>query len=298
MPGSCPFCKHTDATRSFLPDTFFNGKTFQYLLCKSCALIYVSPFPAPEDYAAMYPPSYQNGINQAIIDDRKKLPGLRFPYAKHFELIKSHGPGNKLADYGCGQANFILNALAKGYLCTGVEYNPKHIAVLKKEIPAGTFYQIDNFLESGEERYDVIRLSNVLEHLDNPNRIIEILLTKLSPSGILLVEGPIETNFSLALLLRKTYFRLSGLLRKKRSSHPPTHIFFANSKNQREFFRNHSLEELHFEIKEYEWPFPESLAECKGPGGFLKYAAAKFSLLASRLNKGWGNTFIYVGRKK
>lgn len=289
---ACPFCSHTSFAASYLPDTRFNHKTFRYVRCTHCALIYLDPFPAPDDYVAMYPPTYQNGINPLLVNDQVKLPGLRFPYGKHFELIGKFAPGKSVIDYGCGQANFVINALAKGYHCDGTEYNPAHIAVLRQNIRDASFYQIDEFLQD-TRRYDVIRLSNVLEHLDRPGEIVDKLKNKLNPSGVLLIEGPIETNFSPAWLVRKCYFTLS---RNKTASHPPTHIFFANAKNQRDFFKRHGLQELYFEVSENEWPFPEHLREAKGAGGLFKFVVARISKAMHKLNRNWGNTFIYVGR--
>ena len=289
---ACPFCAQTAISPSFLPDTRFNGKTFHYVRCTHCELIYLDPFPGPEDYAAMYPPTYQNGINPLVVADNVKLPGLRFAYGKHFELIDRYAPGKRILDYGCGQGNFVINALAKGYACHGTEYNPAHIDVLRREIKNASFFQIDEFLSKGES-YDVIRLSNVLEHLDKPGAIIEQLKKKLNPGGILLVEGPIETNFSPAFLLRKLYFKLAW---GKTASHPPTHIFFSNAKNQRDFFAHHGLQELHFEVAENEWPFPESWRDAKGVGGIFKLFAARLSKASHKICRNWGNTFVYAGQ--
>lgn len=297
MSHLCPFCSSSESKPSYLPDTFFNNKNFTYIQCKNCNLIYLNPFPTLEDYIVMYPPTYQSGINTEIIEN-EKLAGLRFPYSKHFELIDKFSPGKKILDYGCGSANFVLNALKKGYECDGVEYNPAHVNILKKEIPAGNFYLIDGFLKSTTLKYDVIRLSNVLEHLENPNEIIQILISKLNPKGILLVEGPIETNFNLAFLFRRTYFQLYKFINKNRkASHPPTHIFFSNAVNQQEFFKQNNLHKLHFEVTECEWPFPENFNEVKSVGAFFKWIIAKKSKLLSRFNKNWGNTFIYIGKK-
>ncbi len=124
----------------------------------------------------------------------------------------------------------------------------------------------------------MIRLSNVLEHLDRPHEIIKDLCAKLNTGGVLLVEGPIETNANFALFIRKIYFRVSKLLRKgRKASHPPTHIFFSNSKNQRKFFEDNQLKEMYYEVIECEWPFPESLKEVGGFGSAFKWVVAKIS---------------------
>ncbi|MGZ3863961.1 MAG: class I SAM-dependent methyltransferase [Bacteroidia bacterium] len=300
MNPVCPFCFSKNHTYSYLPDTFFNNKKFTYLKCKDCRLHFVFPFPNAEDFEVIYPASYQSGVNSEICNDPyTKISGIRFSYGEQFDLIKKFAPGKQILDYGCGAANFLINARHSGFQCDGAEYNPEHIAVLRKEIPESTFYTIEDVLSGNTKRYDVIRLSNVLEHLTNPREITEKLISKLNPGGILLVEGPIETNHTFALRIRQIYFNISKLIRKNRLvSHPPTHIFFANSKNQRLFFKNYPLEELFFKLDESEWPFPESMAEARGPSGMLKFLIARFSMLIRPLSKNWGNTFIYIGRKK
>jgi 2-polyprenyl-3-methyl-5-hydroxy-6-metoxy-1,4-benzoquinol methylase len=296
----CLFCSSEEYGNSYLPDTFFNGRTFRYVKCKNCRLIYIDPLPSAADYAAMYPISYQSGINTWLLPvPFKKLPGLRFSYGKQFELIRKFSSGKKILDYGCGQANFLINAKHHGFECDGTEYNPIHIALLKKEIRNSQFYTINEFLSKSTSSYDVIRLSNVLEHLDNPNEIIEKLIEKLNSGGLLLVEGPIETNFSLALLFRQIYFLARKYIQPGRiANHPPTHLIFSNTKNQKIFLKKFNMQELHYEVGESEWPFPENLKEVISLSSLFKYCIARLSIFISIFSfSKWGNTFIYVGKK-
>ena len=258
-------------------------------------MIYLDPFPSKEDFDAMYPPSYQNGIDTTILTNENiKLKGLRYAYKKHFDLLQLFSPGKRILDYGCGNGNFVFNALNKGYDCIGAEYNPEHVQLLIKEGKGDAFYSIDQLMKNKELKFDTIRLSNVLEHLTDPRETITTLISKLNPNGILLIEGPIETNPSFAHLFRKIYFKLR---KNKTASHPPTHIFFSNKKNQRNFFKGFPLQEIQFKIAENEWPFPEHLKEIKNASDCFKYLIAKTSKLLAALSKNQGNTFIYAGKK-
>jgi 2-polyprenyl-3-methyl-5-hydroxy-6-metoxy-1,4-benzoquinol methylase len=297
---SCLFCRHTNYTLSYLPDTFFNGKRFRYIKCSNCNLIYLDPLPAQEDYSAMYPPEYQNGVDKTILKDKyQKLPGLRFSYGEQFDLIKKSCEGKTLLDYGCGNGNFIANAQEEGLVCSGAEFNSDQVKILSENFPGVNFYTISALLSNDLVKFDIIRLSNVLEHLDDPVSIIEKLSAKLNPGGLLLVEGPIETNFSVALLFRKSYFIFRKLANKGWTvSHPPTHLLFANRKNQRDFFtRIPKLQEVDFLIKEAGWPFPEKWSSASGAGGKIKFLIAKLSIVMSSVIRIWGNTFLYAGKK-
>ena len=296
---NCPSCNSTNQNASYYPDVIFNEKQFSYLRCSNCKLIFISPFPSNEDFDKMYPPAYQNGLDTTIHSNLNvKLPGLRYDYAYQFELINRYSLGKNIADYGCGSANFISNAIHVGYKCDGVEYNLEFIEILKRNLKNEFFYSIDEFL-SNDKKYDVIRLSNVLEHVTHPKDVLEKLHNKLVDNGILLIEGPIEDNFSFAQFLRKSYFVLRGLFQNKwKAYHNPTHMFFSNSKNQQEMLKHNKIEQLYFSVKEEAWPFPEKINLSVGFGNFVKGLIARISIATSKLNPNWGNTFIYVGRKK
>ena len=295
----CPFCNHKFYNPSYLPSTEFNDKTFDYVSCLKCRLIYTTPIPTTEDFEKMYPTSYQDGADTTILPNLyKKLIGLRYSYGYQFDLIKKFHPKGIILDYGCGTANFIANASNQGFECVGAEYNAKHIESLRKAM-SNHFYLIDEVLSGKAGKFYVIRMSNVLEHLPNPIEIVEKLTFQLNKDGLLLIEGPIETNPNLALVTREFYFNLRKKLNPKwKASHVPTHMFFSNRKNQLNFFKHFELETLHYQIKEAEWPYPASISGAQGIGGKLKAAIAKISIGLNHLNNNWGNTFIYVGRKK
>ncbi len=300
----CPFCSSDKTRPTTYPLIVFNNKEFVYLACTECGLVYLNNFPDGPDYELMYPPSYQRNEVETDIqqDPYKKLFGIRFSYGYQFDLIKRRiNRPVKILDYGCGTGHFLANALHHGFECDGAEFNPEYIEQLKKHFANSSFYTINEVLSPAfNAKYDVIRLSNVLEHLTTPKDIIGKLVTHLNPGGILLVEGPIEENFCIATSVRKFYFFASKLLRPNRTvTAPPYHIFFSNAKNQRRFFKDCDLSELDFDTTEAPWPFPPSVKEAKGITGKMTAIIARISMGFTKLGgRNWGNTFIYAGTKK
>ncbi|RYY08633.1 MAG: class I SAM-dependent methyltransferase, partial [Chitinophagaceae bacterium] len=207
---ACPFCQSSSTGSTVYPKMSFNNKLFEYRRCKNCALDYLDPLPVADDYLAMYPPSYQGDSTDSSIlpDIYQKMPGLRFSYGYQFDLVKKNSVANpKILDYGCGNGHFIANAIARNFVCDGAEFSAAYVNVLKTSFPKSSFFTIDEIL-SGQfhRKYDVIRLSNVLEHLTTPGDVIRSLMQHLNPGGVLLVEGPVEGNFNLAASFRKGYF--------------------------------------------------------------------------------------------
>jgi 2-polyprenyl-3-methyl-5-hydroxy-6-metoxy-1,4-benzoquinol methylase len=295
----CLFCDSNDLKDSYLPSTFFNGKRFDYSACKDCGLHFITPLPNDEDLLKMYPPSYQNGLDRTIMKDpSEKLIGLRFSYGFQFDLLNNIGFNGKMLDFGCGNANFLLNAKHHGFYCDGLEFNPKHVAILKEEISEQQFYTFEELIE-GNQKYDLIRLSNVFEHFTDPKESMKSLIKCIRPGGYLLVEGPIENNFNLALQYRKLYFNLRKLLNKNYvANHSPTHIIFSKLTNQVDLFEGLGLESQYIKVTEAEWPFPNSLKRADNMIQKLNFMVARISMFLSHFNAKWGNTFIYLGKIK
>lgn len=295
---ACLFCGSKTVLDSGLPLNTYNGRAFTYVRCGTCRLTSIDPIPDQKDLEKMYPPSYQQGAVRRVVDCQKKQPGLRYSYDRLFSIIRSRGAAVTVADFGCGNGQFVYNALQHTISMEGVEFNATQVETLNAIIPETRFYTVDAFFEI-DQRYDVIVLSNVLEHFTEPGKMVTALLNKLNDKGMLLVEGPLEDNTSLVNASRWLYLRL----RKKLSSgyathHAPTHIFYSNYTNQLHFFEHSGLVTLHYHTSENSWPYPESIRECKTPGLFLKYLIAGLSKGLGFLSSKYGNTFIYAGEKK
>lgn len=284
----CPFCKNKAAKSTVFENTLFNNKTFEYKKCSACKLIYVQPFPNQEDYIAMYPPSYQG----EIIEDAE----YERDFNKIISLVEKHAKGKKILDFGCGNGAFLAQAAKKKYEGFGIEFDDNLIAELKKKHKNCRFDSVSNFVNN-TEKFDVIHMSNVLEHLTNPKEVMEQLQKNLNNDGIFLIYGPIENNYNIALLVRKLFFFTRKIILKKNNTHAPVHIFYSNAKNQSNFFKHLDLNEIVFEINEQAWPFPSSLSEAKGLTKRVMFLIAKFSQFISNIFPKMGNIFLYVGKK-
>lgn len=285
MP-TCPVCHAQKAKESYLPPTSFNKKKFNYMRCCKCNAIFVSPFPDQSDYEKMYPINYQGNISQENTFNRD-INGL-------VTLINKYSNGKNILDYGCGNGSFLHQMSKLGFQCTGVELNILLIESLQKTFPRTNFMDTEQFKED-KKLFDVIFISNVLEHMTEPNNLLLLLKSKLTKEGILIVQGPIEDNFHFSLLIRKIYFSIKKKLGYI-SSHPPTHIFQLSIANQLKMLEQNGFTKIDMKIDEQAWPFPASISEAKGIIGLLMHITAQMSLFLKRINKQWGNMFIYIGK--
>lgn len=297
MTETCLYCCSKNVEKSDLPGNIFNNKIFFHYICNSCKLVFISPRPSDGDLELMYPPSYQQGVSTIKIDVKKKLPGLRVSYEvvfKEMQTIKQ----NKVLDFGCGSGQFVFNAKLNGFSISGVEFYAGQVNKLKDQIKDTEFYTVDEFYRSSN-KYGGIYLSNVLEHFTNPREDFQKLLNKLDNNGLIIVEGPLEMNFSLVNFFKWNYFKFKLFLNKNYlTDYPPTHITYSNYVNQKLFFESFGLETVKYRSIENSWPYPETFSNIKSLADFVKFIIARISSFIAYIIPHFGNTFIYVGRKR
>lgn len=124
-------------------------------------------------------------------DDRylQEERGRRATANRILDVIGKRVPSGRLLDVGCGHGLLLDEARRRGYTTTGLELST-HAAEhasrnLDLDIRAETVEQ-----HQPEERYGVIVLADVLEHLDDPRRAIERCARMLSPGGVLCLVTP------------------------------------------------------------------------------------------------------------
>lgn len=94
--------------------------------------------------------------------------------------------GRQLLDYGCGDGALLREALGTGWKAIGYDhYHPAISACRQRGLPV-----VEAFDDLGAERFDVIVLSHVFEHLADPSDTLECLKAKLKPDGFLCLEVP------------------------------------------------------------------------------------------------------------
>jgi 2-polyprenyl-3-methyl-5-hydroxy-6-metoxy-1,4-benzoquinol methylase len=179
---SCPHCKSNDweklNIRPPITDSFIS-------ICKSCGFISYNP-QLPNIVS-----HYSNDIRPQSFDFMNtKINKL----AKHRKLIFKYLKDNKIKpqsvlDYGCSDG-YLLEALKseyKGLKEYGIELNPGHANYAKyyKGLNVTTSVSLDL-----DDTYDIAVLYHVLEHLQEPDKIIDKLRGLLTDNGLLYLAVP------------------------------------------------------------------------------------------------------------
>jgi 2-polyprenyl-3-methyl-5-hydroxy-6-metoxy-1,4-benzoquinol methylase len=103
--------------------------------------------------------------------------------------------GLSIFDIGFGFAQALLYFSKKGMMAKGLEPSPEGVEYASSM--GLEVYQsgIEDFSCVGDERFDVVTIFNVLEHLRNPvETLVNIKEKLLNPGGLLVIDVPNEFN--------------------------------------------------------------------------------------------------------
>jgi len=192
---TCPNCNHPSTKEAGLyPHNANTHTTFSKLslhACNACGLSFAHPMPGEEALNKYYQ-TYWKGEVATVSEATtqyylaQSINRVRF-IGKHFELKK----GLKVLDIGAGPGLFLQALLKEQY---SVEYSaiePDLIqsSMLSQQPSVNCVYPSINDITT-TEKFDLIILSHVLEHVSKPKVFLSQIFTLLEKSGHLYVEVP------------------------------------------------------------------------------------------------------------
>lgn len=121
---------------------------------------------------------------------------LQSRMAMVLEAIDRHAPpGGRALDVGCG-TGFLLERLAeRGWSGVGVDLSPESVDHARRRLEAigaadRLSAQVGSAYEPPEGPFDLIALTDVLEHLEDPRACLRALRARLAPGGLLVISTP------------------------------------------------------------------------------------------------------------
>ena len=187
----CPVCGKSEF-KNFLvvADNAVSKESFVIVECENCHFKFTNPRPDTESIGAYYESedyiSHSNTKNGLI--NRAYHVVRSITTNQKVELINRYAPakGNVL-DYGCGTGVFLTACKKDGWEVRGVEPNEgarQSASTDTGEIIAADLQDIEG------EKYDVITLWHVLEHIHTLNETIDQLINCLQDDGTLIIAVP------------------------------------------------------------------------------------------------------------
>jgi hypothetical protein len=213
----CPLCGSN--RNSLFDQREFRGQKVTNLLCLKCGLVYQSPRMTAGESDAFYAQEYRllyegsaEPTERNLADQRGRAQSLHNFTRPIISTIRLH------LDIGCS-VGVLLQFFQQAYTCrsVGIEPNQVHRSHARKH-GLDVYPNLDALEKSEEDRFNLITMIHVLEHLPEPvsylSHLREHLLTQ---DGWLLLEVPnlyAHDSFEIAHLISYSSHTLRQVLEK------------------------------------------------------------------------------------
>jgi ubiquinone/menaquinone biosynthesis C-methylase UbiE len=125
---------------------------------------------------------------------------LRYEHMHRYAMAQSLVDGRRVLDFGSGEGYGTSALASRAASVTGVDIDPEAVAhartkyetVLNVSFEAIT----DNRLPYPDGSFDVVTCFEVIEHVPDPNAVIEEIARLLSTDGVLLISTPNKAEYS------------------------------------------------------------------------------------------------------
>ena len=174
-PIACPLCGQVNDPRP-IPARF--DMQTSVAECVPCRLAYQTPRPSEEASRAHMDWRWSSG-DRYVTDSESKRRAAR-EKLRHVEAVcPARG---RLLDFGAGSGAFVRASLDGGWDATGVEQSASAV------VRAREYYGVELLNGIPDDRFDVITMWDVVEHLRDPVAVLRLLHARLAQNGVLLVE--------------------------------------------------------------------------------------------------------------
>jgi SAM-dependent methyltransferase len=142
-----------------------------------------------------YPAPEKTGILAKLVShlpsvgDAAELEVMRIPASE----------SGRLLDVGCGGGTFLRRMRAAGWTVAGTEPDAKAAARLAAQEGFPVYSALEDLVQERSQRFDIIVLGHVIEHLPDPAHTLAMLHSLLNKDGRLLLTTPNAKSLGLRI---------------------------------------------------------------------------------------------------
>ena len=154
--------------------------------CRSCGVHFADPMPSDDEIVRFYAEQAEpNEWEMAhYIHVRPEEVAAWNAFAER--LTRLHGRPGRMLEVGCAAGHLLSGAIAQGWDVMGVEASPKFSTEVKRRgLPVHD--GVLATLPEGQGPYDLVAMTDVLEHLRDPVADLARCGELLKPGGLLVV---------------------------------------------------------------------------------------------------------------
>ena len=158
--------------------------------CEKCGLTYLNPQPEKETLLKFYRKRY------SLADERRLRPLFEkliyfFRKQRAREILRLKEKG-EILDIGCGRGLMLKYLKEKGWGVKGIEFSEGTASIAKSLLKDDVYIGEGSLKRFDKEKFDVVILDYVLEHLTNPYEVLEEVNRILKKGGFLVASVPMS----------------------------------------------------------------------------------------------------------
>lgn len=230
-------------------ERFGSELQYSYVKCGECGLIYTNPRPAyDQDFIdAAYASYYQYAENLTLDDLNHINQSSLGMFEKEVEHIIQYDKDKKaVLDIGSGMGTFLL--AAKKYYpgnAVGLDVSVQMGAFVEKHVGVKVYIRQFEEFNPGE-KFSLIHMSHVLEHVPDPNGWLQHARRILTPGGVLVINVPNKYGIGNRM---QHFFYKAGLKKQFAAgwsdpSRTPDHLFEPTLRSMRYLLKKNKFEIL------------------------------------------------------
>lgn len=182
-----------EAARAYDYEYKTSRREWIYVRCRECGLVYVNPRPAVSELGTIYPPHYysfeETQHERALVSFfRRRLEAMK---VRVFGRFVGEGP-RRILDVGCGDGRFLKVLRDSGsdeWELEGIDIDEGAVERARAAGLEATHSRLEDF-DPGDERYDMVVLFQVIEHVSEPGAMCAKVRSLLKPGGVFVIETP------------------------------------------------------------------------------------------------------------
>ncbi|MDC0576765.1 class I SAM-dependent methyltransferase [Gammaproteobacteria bacterium] len=190
-PQSCYVCSNEKMRVISEIDRY--GFYYPTAVCDRCGNVQQSEYYTEDVLTDFYSNSYRkiygNTEPQELFEAQRKGKGIDI-----FKFVSSVCKPRSVLEVGCGAGGILSIFQKNGSEVTGLDFDEDYLSVARQNGIKAVTGSLDQL--SSNDKYDLIILSHVLEHITEPAIFLGKLIEHLEDDGVIYIEVPSLNNVS------------------------------------------------------------------------------------------------------
>lgn len=175
--------------------------SYSLIECMKCGLQFLDPIPDKKNLDKIYSNYYKAWDIDASEREVSRMKSKTF--SGYLKKITGYLSSGTLLDIGCATGELLQVAQGMGFDVYGVEISPDGIRRCREKF--GENRIIGAHIKAGDfpcEFFDIIALSDVIEHVREPTIFLNTLYNLLKPGGLLMIVTPDTSSWTRKIMKR------------------------------------------------------------------------------------------------